>query len=108
MALTRKSEWIFLWLSPIPFIVTIVIPVALNVYFDFSPDVRASIVLISKIGLALSAVFVLSGLCVLLRDRRVERRANRPMLALATLLAGFPAALFLVTFSVSWVIYFIL
>ena len=56
--------------------------------------------------MALSALFFLAGVYLSARDLRAER-GNRLMLALATLLAGFPAATFLLAFSVRWVFQFI-
>ena len=105
MALSSKSVKIFLWLSPVPFLLTIVIPAACNIIFDFSPDVRAPSVIITRVGLVLSALLFLAGLY--LAVRRAEPRGDKRMLALATLLAGFPAAMFLLAFSVRWVFQFI-
>jgi hypothetical protein len=98
-----KSESLFMWLSPVPFLLTIVIPAACNIVFNFSPDVRAPNVLITKVGIALSALFFLAGLYLLVRDARAKQKADRLLLALATLLASFPAAMILLAFSVRWV-----
>ena len=101
--LTSKSELLFMWLSPVPFLLTIVIPAACNTIFDFSPDVRAPSVLITRVGLALSALFFLAGIYLSVRDGRAKQGGDRLLLALATLLASFPAAMFLLTLSVRWV-----
>ena len=106
MAFTSKSESLFMWLSPVPFLLTIVIPAACNIIFDFSSDVRAPSLLITRVGMALSALFFLAGVYLSARDLRAES-GNRLMFALATLLAGFPAAAFLLAFSVRWVFQFI-
>ncbi len=107
MALTSKSESLFMWLSPVPFLLTIVIPAACNIIFDFSPDLRAPSVLITRLGIASSALFFLAGLYLSVRDGRAAQGRDRLLLALATLLAGFPAATFLLAFSVWWVFEFI-
>lgn len=105
--MASKSESLFMWLSPLPFLLTIVTPAACNIIFDFSPDVRAPSLLITRVGIALSALFFLTGLYLSVRDGRAERGGDRLRLALATLLAGFPAAMFLLAFSVRWVFEFI-
>jgi len=107
VVLTKKSESLFMWLSPVPFLLTIIIPAACNIIFDFSPDVRASSVLITRVGIALSALFFLAGLYLSVRNKPAEQGGHRLLLALATLLAGFPAATFLLAFSVRWVFQFI-
>ena len=104
MALTSKSESLFMWLSPLPFLLTIVIPVTCNIIFDFSPDVRSPILLITRVGIALSALFFLAGLFLSVRERRHEQGGVRLLLALATLLAGFPAATFLLAF-LEWAVF---
>ena len=96
-----------MWLSPVPFVLTIVIPAACNIIFDFSPGVRAPSVLITKFGLALSALFFLAGIYLSVRDDRAKQASDRLLLALATLLAGFPAVMFLLTLSVRWMFQFI-
>lgn len=106
MTRRSKSESLFVWLSPIPFLLTIVIPAASNIIFDFSPDVRAPHVLITRAGLALSALFFLAGLYLSVRNR-AEQGGNRLPVVLATLLAGFPATMFLLVLSVRWVFQFI-
>jgi hypothetical protein len=98
VAFTSKSESLFMSLSPVPFLLTIVIPAACNIIFEFSPDVRAPSVLITRVGIALSALFFLAGLYLSVRDGRAEGN-DRLLLALATLLAGFPAATFLLVYS---------
>jgi len=106
VALTSKSESLFIWLSPVPFLLTIVIPAACNIIFDFSPAVRAPNVLITRIGIAVSALFFLAGLYLSVRDGRAEKGRDRLLLALATLVAGLPAAMFLMASSVKWVFQF--
>lgn len=96
-----------MWLSPVPFLLTIVIPAACNIIFDFTPDIRAPILKITRIGIALSALFFLAGLYLSVREGRGEQGGDRRRLALATLLAGFPAAAFLLALSVRWVFEFI-
>lgn len=82
-------------------------PAACNIIFDFSPHIRAPIVLITWVGIALSALFFLAGLYLSMRHGRPEQGGQRLLLALATLLAGFPAAMFLLASSVRWVFQFI-
>ena len=89
-------------LSPVPFLLTIVIPAAFNIVFDFSPEVRAPNLLMTRIGIASSALFFLAGLYLSVREKRVEQVSDRLLLALATFLAGFPGAMFLLVFSVRW------
>ena len=96
-----------MWLSPVPFLFTIVIPATCNIIFDFSPDVRVPGLVITRVGIALSALFSLAGLFLLVRDGRAKQGSGRLLLSLATLLAGFPAATFLLAFSVRWVFQFI-
>lgn len=96
-----------MWLSPVPFLLTIVIPVTCNIIFDFSPDVRAPIVLIARVGIALSALLFLAGLFLSVRERRPEQGGVRLLLGAGTLLASFPVAAFLLAFSVRWVFQFI-
>ena len=107
MALASRSESLFIWLAPIPFLLTIVMPAGCNIVFDFSPAVRDSNILVTKVGLALSALLFLIGLCLLVKERRAKQRANRLLLALTTLLAGFPAVMFLMVLSIRWVFGFI-
>ena len=107
MALTSKSESLFMWLSPVPFLLTIAIPAAFNIIFDFSPDVRSPSIIITRVGIALSALFFLAGFYFSVRDRRAKQGSHRLQLALATLLAGFPAAIFLVALLVRWMFQFI-
>jgi hypothetical protein len=103
VALKSKGESLFIWLSPVPFLLTIVVPAAYNIILDFSPDLRATNVVITKVGMALSALLFLVGLYLSLRDGRAKQARVRILLAVATLLAGFPAAMFLLAFSVRWV-----
>jgi hypothetical protein len=103
VALTTKSELLFMWLSPVPFLLTIVIPAACNIFFNFSPDVRAPSIIITRVGIALSALFFLAGLYFSVRDRRAKQGSDRLLLALATLFAGFPAAIFLLALLERWV-----
>lgn len=106
LVLTNKSESLFMWLSPVPFLLTIIIPAACNIIFDFSPDIRATSLLITRVGLALSALFFLVGVYLFVKNKAVEQ-GHRLLLALATFLAGFPAATFLLVFSVRWIFQFI-
>lgn len=104
MALTTKRESVFIWLSALPFLLAIVIPAIGNIIFGFSPDVRAPSLLITRVGIASSALFFLAGLFLSTRDRWAEQGGGRLPLFLATLLAGFPAGMFLLALSVRWVL----
>jgi len=107
VVLTNKSESLFIWLSPVPFLLTIIIPAACNIIFDFSPAVRIPGVLITWVGIVLSALLFLAGLYLSVRHKPEEQEGRRLLLALATLLAGLPATMFLLAFSVRWVFQFI-
>jgi hypothetical protein len=96
-----------MWLSPVPFLLTIVIPAACNIIFDFSPAVRAPGIMLTRVGITLSALFLLAGLYLSMRRGRVEQTGDRFLLALATLLAGFPAAAFLLALFARWLFQFI-
>jgi hypothetical protein len=65
-----KSESLFMWLSPVPFLLTIVIPAACNIVFNFSPDVHAPNVLILGGGLGRA------------RDRRIPLLGKLGLLGL--------------------------
>ena len=78
---------------------TIVIPAACNIIFDFAPDHRGPNFRIRRIGIALSVVLFIAGLYLWLRRWRKQGNV-RLHIALATLLADFPAAIFLLVYSV--------
>ena len=79
---------------------TIVIPAACNIIFDFAPDLRGPNLLITRTGIALSVVLFIAGLFLWLRRWRAKQGNARLRIALATLLAGFPAAIWLLVYSV--------
>ena len=98
MTSSKKFESAFICLSPIPFLLTIILPVVLNLIFDYSHDLRLTIILMSKIGTALSAILTLVGIYL----AKKAARGNRLRLGLATLLASLPAVIILLTFSLLW------
>src|SRR5262249_38344733 len=100
LASTHNIESLYIWLSPVPVVLTIVIPAACNIIFDFAPDLRGPNLLITRIGVALSVVLLITGIYFWLRRRWGKQGNARLRIALATLLAGFPAAIFLVVYLV--------
>jgi hypothetical protein len=105
MALLSKTETLFMWLSPVPFLLTIVIPSALVLISDFSPDVRATTIRMTRFGLELSAGLFLAGLFLLVRGWRAKRGSDRLMLLIATFVTGFRAGILLLFFSVNWLLF---
>ena len=102
MTSTKKTETAFIWLSPIPFLLTIIIPVAINIIFDFSSDVRPAIIQMTQIGVAISGILTLIGIYLMMKVSSSDLTGNRLRLGLATLIASFPAAIILLTFSLMW------
>jgi hypothetical protein len=101
MTNTKKMETAFIWLSPIPFLLTIIIPVAINIIFDFSLAVRPVIIRMTQIGIAISGILTLIGFYLTMKVATNGLNGNRLRLGLATLLASFPAAIILLTFSLA-------
>ena len=98
MTNSKKFESAFIWLSPIPFLLTVIIPVLLNLIFDYSHDLRPGIILMSQIGTAISAMLTPVGIYLM----KKATSGNRLRLGLATLMAGLPAVIILLTFSLLW------
>jgi len=100
LASTHNVESLYIWLSPVPVVLTIVIPAACNIIFNFAPDLRGPNLLITRTGIASSVVLFIAGLYLWLMGWRAKQGSARLPIALATLLAGFPAAIFLLAYSV--------
>jgi hypothetical protein len=108
MTSTNKIEIAFIWLSPIPFLLTIVVPVAINIIFDYSNDLRPAIIWMTQIGVAISAILTPIGFYLTRKVAPSHSPRNRLLLGLATLLASFPAVIILATFSLLRALPFVL
>jgi hypothetical protein len=51
----------FLILTPAPAVIGLLLPVGINLVFDFSPDVRGLVLLLSRTAFVLSIALILSG-----------------------------------------------
>jgi hypothetical protein len=77
---------------------TVVIPAIINLALDFSPIARAPNIVITQVGLTLSGLFIIVGLYLTARAVLNEQGVNIFAIILATVIASFPAMVFLLSF----------
>lgn len=94
----KNATLIFIFVSPVPFLLTVVIPAALNVALNFSPSGRYPNIFITRIGIALSGLLILAGPNLAVRSALKGQRVAVFWIVLATMIAGFPAAVFCLSY----------
>lgn len=94
----RKSTRIFILLSPTPLLITVVVPAIINVALNFSETASFPNILLTRIGLFLSAGLGLYGIYLI--TRAGQDKFSIVMVGAATLVAGFPVAIFSLAFLV--------
>ena len=100
MVAEKNFERIFIWTSPAPLLFTIIVPVIINVVLNFSPAARAASIVITQVGLALSGLFILGGFYLTARAALNKQRVSSLRLMLATVISGFPGAVFALSFLI--------
>jgi hypothetical protein len=98
----RLQRW-YLFFSPLPVLLGIVVPLVLNLATHFAMGVRKTNMLLTDISIAASAIFVLMG--GLLMGMNLRRRSEGVTgLLVATILAGIPLAAILFYGGASWIV----
>lgn len=94
----RKSIRVFILLSPTPLLLTVIVPAIINVALNFSETASFPNILLTWIGLFLSAGLGLYGIYLI--TRAGQDKFSIAVLVAATLAALLPVAIFSLAFLV--------